>query len=269
MNEHVIQPFGRTNKVFPTIWPKLLQPTDSTEAHKMAELAIQWQAPIEISSSQVMWGHYLRGADVPFIGLIGREVSRAGDAASASRMLQASLLALLSALGRDCLEFCFLPVKTALEEHQISGALEAMEEAREEGLVKFFGLQVLGSPWAAQSVWQFHDAFEAVMIPQTPSGECEASLRPMAESRRVGVVISSPLSFGSESSMGAHTLVQAAAGDASPHISLLAASAKKGPVLLGVKSLQEMEEALGWAAATENSDAVLASAQSALGEKIK
>lgn len=262
----MIQPFGRTNKVFPTIWPKLLQPADLSEAEKMAELAVKWQAPVEVSSSQVMWGHYLRGADVPFIGLIGREVSKTSDAPAASRVLQASLLALLSALGRDCLEFCFLPVKTALEEHQITGALDAMEEAREEGLIKFFGLQVLGSPWAAQSVWQFHDAFEAVMIPQTPSGESESSLRPMADSRRVGVVMSSPLTLGGSDSLGNHPSVQTAANGANPHLSLLAASAKKGPTLLGIRTLHEMEEAQNWAAFVENSEAALAAARTTFGE---
>lgn len=232
----------------------------------MAEMAVKWQAPVEISSSQVMWGHYLRGADVPFIGLIGREVNKAGDAASASRMLQASLLALLSALGRDCLEFCFLPVKTALEEHQITGALEAMEEAREEGLIKFFGLQVLGSPWAAQSVWQFHDAFEAIMIPQTPSGESEASLRPMADGRRVGVVMSSPLTLGGKESLGIAPEVQKASGNDNPHLTLLAASAKNGPTLLGLRSVKEMEEAQSWSGFVEKSDTALAEARLTFGE---
>lgn len=232
----------------------------------MAELAVKWQAPVEISSSQVVWGHFLRGANVPFIGLVGREVSKTHDAPGASRVLQASLLALLSALGRDSLEFCFLPVKTALEEHQITGALDAMEEAREEGLIKFFGLQVLGSPWAAQSVWQFHDAFEAVMIPQTTDGTCEASLRPMADSRRVGVVISSPLTFGGNDSLGHHPSVAAAAGETNPHLALLAASAQKGPTLLGLKSLKEMEEAQTWAAHSANSEAALAAARTIFGE---
>ncbi len=232
----------------------------------MAELAKQQQAPLDVSSSLAVWGHHLRGADLPFVGHVGADVSQAADAASASRLVQASLLALLSAIGKEALTFCFLPIRNALEEFQILGALEALEQAREERLVQFTGIRAVKSPYAVQSVWQFHDAFEAVMIPRQPSGQCEKALLPLAESRRVGVVLSHPLSLGTTASLGHHSSVISAAGSSDPHLSLLASSASKAHTLVGVRSVAEMEASLSWQNHLGDADAVLESARRAAQE---
>lgn len=229
----------------------------------MAELARQSQRPLEVSSSLAVWGHHLRGADVPFIGNVGADVSQSADSASASRLVQASLLALLSAIGKETLTFCFLPVKSALEEFQILGALEALEQAREEGLVQFTGIRAVKSPFSVQSVWQFHDAFEAVMIPRIPSGSSEKTLIPLAESRRVGVVLAQPLSLGTGASLGHHASVISAAGLHDPHLSLLASSASKAHTLVGVKSAEEMKRSFLWQDHLDLADAALEAARGA------
>lgn len=232
----------------------------------MASFARNSGAPVDVSSSLAVWGHHLRGADLPFIGIVGREVSQAADAGSAATLLQASLLGLLSAIGKDCLTFCFLPVSKALEEHQMAGALEAMDQARQEGLIQFMGLHAPKSPWAAQSAWQFHDAFEVILAPQSASGQAEKTLRPTAESRRVGFILGSPMSLGQSASMGHHPSVQKAAMPHDPHLALLAASASRGPALLGVRSVKEMEAALTWRDHASTSNEALAAARLVLKE---
>lgn len=232
----------------------------------MAELAKRQRLPLDISSSLAVWGHHLRGADLPFAGSVGADVSQASDSAGASRLVQASLLAVLSAIGRETLTFCFLPIKTALEEFQILGALEALEQAREEGLVQFTGIRAEKSPFAVQSVWQFHDAFEVVMIPRTPSGRSEKTLVPLAESRRVGVVLSQPLSLGTGASLGHHSSVISAAGPSDPHLALLASSASQAHTLVGVRSVAEMEASLCWQSHLSPSEGALKAACQAAGE---
>lgn len=229
----------------------------------MADLAKRQHHPVDLSSSPAVWGHLLRGANIPFVGDAGADVSQAADAASASRMVQASLLALLSAIGKETLTFCLLPIRTALEEFQIVGALEALEQAREEGLIQYAGIRGLKSPFAVQSVWQFHDAFEVVMIPRQASGQSEKILLPLADARRVGVVLSQPLSLGTSASLGHHSSVILTAGDSDPHLALLASSAQAAHTLVGVRSAVEMEASLLWENYLEQSEAVLTAARQA------
>ena len=71
----------------------------------------------------------------------------------------------------------------------MNGALEALEAARQDGHIAFLGLQAEGNPMAVRSVWQFHDAFEALLVPRSHlEAEAYDALAPLAKERRVGVL---------------------------------------------------------------------------------
>lgn len=130
----------------------------------------------------------MRGTKSPLLQIGGMDVESAADERSAGNRIHAHLIETLSSVGREYLDFYFLTIRQAWEEFQIQGALQAIEMAREEGLIRFVGLRAMGSPLSALGLWQFNDAFEALMVPSDPP-EFFDSLSPLALQRRVGVVV--------------------------------------------------------------------------------
>ncbi|MCG9896148.1 MAG: hypothetical protein MH204_11800 [Fimbriimonadaceae bacterium] len=176
---------GRTNREFSSSWWRLGL-GDDPEA--LASAAAATRAPLDISSSPGLWGGLLRGTQSPVIWRFGRTLPQAQDSDHAGNLTQAELIAFLSAVGVERLTFAFLQLPRALEEHQVAGALEALELARQDGLIEHFGLEASGSSLTALSLWQFHDAFEAILAP----AETLTSLADLARERRVGLVQSGP-----------------------------------------------------------------------------
>ena len=178
----------------------------------MFDAALWHRVPIDISAGPAFWGAVMGGQDSEVLMQVSSvHHERATDAGHAADLVQAHLIETLSCLGRSHVDFYFLRSRIALEEAQIAGALEAMEAARQEGHIGFFGLYAEGHEVASLANWQFHDAFEVVSI-EPPS----TSLQAMASQRRVGVLTraSTP-------------------------------GATNGPVLISVSSPPELEAALG------------------------
>ena len=120
----------------------------------------------------------------------GKDLDRAVDEKHASDLVQAHLIETLSCIGREWIDFYFLVVSAPLEEFQINGALLALEMARQEGHVRFLGLESRGAPLSSLGLWQFHDAFEAVAFASSPQDRTfEETLLPMAQTRRVGTAV--------------------------------------------------------------------------------
>lgn len=192
---------GRTNASFPPVWLSLIAPTDVTHpgsAEHLVHAALESDTVIDISSSPALWGGFMRGTDATLMSVCGADLSLAMDEPHTHDLVQAHLIESLCGIGREHLDFYFLPVKTALKESQISGALIALEAARQEGHIRFFGLSA-NDPLAAMGLWQMHDAFEAVLL---ASEKGSAPLRLLAKTRRVAVV-----SRGTEEREGEAVLV--------------------------------------------------------------
>ena len=175
---------GRTNRVFPRIWLSLVGPGPSPEkSAETAERAVRAKTPLDISRNTVYWSQFVRGNDEAVLIQVGAvDLEWAVDAKHAADLVQAHLLQTLSAIGREWVDFYFLRSRRALEEYQLSGAFEALENARRDGNVRYLGLYVDGPAQATMANWQFHDAFEVVCL------EGDPSLEAMALDRRVGIV---------------------------------------------------------------------------------
>ena len=129
----------------------------------------------------------MRGADEVVLVQQGTyQIERATSEDHATDLVQAHLIETLSAVGRDCLDFYFLRIRRTLEEYQVNGALAALEAARGEGHLRFLGLHATGHPLAALGLWQFHDAFEVLLLPDDE--DARTTLEPLAKQRRVGVI---------------------------------------------------------------------------------
>lgn len=187
--------FGRTNREYPPVWLRLVPPVQSSdpleEGRLLADAALATGAPLDISAGPALWGAVLgKRADAVLMQVSSTHHERATEAAHAADLIQAHLIETLSSLGRPHIDFYFLRSRTVLEEMQITGVLEALESARQEGHISFFGLHAEGPEHATLGNWRLHDAFEVVSV---EPGSKELSR--VAKERRVGIVTrgSSPL----------------------------------------------------------------------------
>lgn len=179
MGENVL---GRTNLEFPPVWLTLGLGADPKG---LARLAVLSRVPLDISSNPALWGGHIRGLEFQALAVNPGDVERATSEKHAYDLVQAHLIETLCNLGRETLDFYLLRIRRALSEFQINGALAALEDARTEGHVRFVGLKSEGSPYAALSTIQFHDAFEVLMF----EGErARATLMPLAQSKRIGTI---------------------------------------------------------------------------------
>lgn len=197
------QVFGRTNQVFPATWLSLQIPLDADEIQPLAEAAGQSGLPIDVSVAPALWGGKLRGTEAVLSCFSSTAYETATESAHAVDLTQAHLIEVLSCLGREHLDFYFVRVRQMVEEFQISGVLEALEWAKQEGHIRFMGLACEGPPLSSLATWQFHDAFEAVYL---PNSEAESMLGTLARQRRVGI-LRSPSAAPAIPTMGEAVLV--------------------------------------------------------------
>lgn len=193
----------------------------------------------------------MRGTDAFLTCISNSGFENATDETHATDLVQAHLIETLSCIGREHFDIYFLRIRRAVEEYQISGALQAMELARQEGHIRFLGLCTDGPAFASLGVWQFNDAFDVALIPRNHyDSEAYETLAPMAKERRVGVVTSRPLNWGYglpfldlpsqwrlrnlTQGLYGHTLAQAVIGE----------FAQDHPVMVGVRTSEEVRLAL-------------------------
>lgn len=179
---------GRTNRAFPPIWLALGVPRAPEDADPLLEVARSAKVPLDITAQPGLWGGRMRGGE-DFLTVVGpSHHERATEHSHAIDLVQAHLIETLSAIGREWIDVYWLRVRRPLEEFQIDGALEALESARQDGHVRYLGLACDGPGLSALSVWQFHDAFELVLVPRSGDDEPYRTLAPLASERRVGLV---------------------------------------------------------------------------------
>lgn len=179
--------FGRTNRAYPPVWIRPEVPPDPVEGWREAYRAALMEVPtvLDISGGPTLWGEILRDAQNPLMATVGRDLDTSVDFDQACDALQAEFLQILSGIGRMEIEMLVLRIPRTLEDFQLEGALQTLEYARQESMVKFVGLQGGVSALATRNTWQFHDAFEFLVVDRDEEFE---TLRPLAHERRAGVV---------------------------------------------------------------------------------
>jgi hypothetical protein len=180
---------GRTNMAYPKTWAALAVSAENTPEELVGAVR-ELNIPIDITSQPALWGGFLRGGSDVLSVKSSTHYERATSQDHATDLMQAHLIEVLSSLGRPMIDFYFLRVRRVVEEFQINGALAALELAKQEGHIKHIGILADGPVMAVQSVWQFHDAFEVILL--NPS---DSSLGGLAKERRVGVVNVVPADF--------------------------------------------------------------------------
>ncbi|BCW96963.1 MAG: hypothetical protein WHS44_05665 [Fimbriimonadales bacterium] len=185
---------GRTNRyVFP-IWARGHLSGDGS-AEERAERLVEalLQSPIEtldISPAPALWGRFLRERATRLQVAVASPMNlllQAPDARIAANLVQSHLIETLCAVGRTQIDYYFLSLHEIPNETQLSGALEALELARQEGQIGAIGLAAYGKPLSILALWRTHDAFEVALLPN--ESEWLQTLLPEAHARRTGVVV--------------------------------------------------------------------------------
>jgi hypothetical protein len=242
---------GRTNRVFPSVWLSFSLGSGGEDLDSLVKSVLDQNVPIDITSHPALWGGKMRGTRATLMTIGNSDFERASDESHACDLVQANLIEVLSSIGREQIDFYFLRVRRMVEEYQISGALQALEMAKQEGHVGYIGICCDGPSMATLGSWQFHDAFETLLVPRNHyDPESYDTLAPLARERRVGIITSRPFNWGfglpffalpgnwrlrnlTQSFYGL-TLAQA----------VLADLAEDHPVLVGVRNREEVYQAI-------------------------
>lgn len=186
---------GRTNRyVFP-IWARgHLTGEGSAEERAARLMEALLASPLEtldISPAPALWGRFLREWETPLKIAITTPTNlllQAPDARIATNLVQSHIIETLCAMGRAHIDYYFLSLHEIPSEMQLSGALEALELARQEGQIGAVGLAAYGKPLSILGLWRMHDAFEVVLLPEGDAKRLQ-TLLPEAHARRAGVVL--------------------------------------------------------------------------------
>ena len=177
---------GRTNQSFPSTWLSLVAAGRNVAGAKdLIDTALEAKTVIDISSGPALWGGQMRGTNATLMMIASTGIAKAMDEQHAHDLVQAHLIEVLSSIGRENIDLYFLSIEERLQEMQISGALIALEEARQEGNVRFVGIAAKDI-FATQNVMHFHDAFELLLLDE--SNAQSGALKHLAKSRRVAIV---------------------------------------------------------------------------------
>jgi hypothetical protein len=175
---------GRTNRTFPPVWLSLAAPR-GVDPQTLVEAALRANTVLDVTTSPALWSKYIDGARPLLLVRAGDELETATGRGHALDLTQARIIQTLSSVGRPQLDFLCLEIKRNVEGYAVEGALQALEEARQDGHIKYVGLSCAGPAIATLNAWQPHDAFDILI---TPPQHLE-SLQAVAGARRAGVVL--------------------------------------------------------------------------------
>ncbi|MDM7461821.1 MAG: hypothetical protein P3X24_009290 [bacterium] len=185
---------GRTNRYVYPIWARgNLSGSGSAEERAERLMDALLQSPIEtldITPAPALWGRFLREVAHALQVAVASPINlllQASDARVAANLVQSHLIETLCAVGRERVDYYFLSLHELPSESQLSGALEALELARQEGQIGAVGLAAWGDPLAMLALWRAHDAFEVALLPREPNAL--QTLLPEARARRTGIIV--------------------------------------------------------------------------------
>jgi aryl-alcohol dehydrogenase-like predicted oxidoreductase len=186
----------------PRIWLSLSAPDEPDAGadwrERLVSTALESGLPIDVGSQPGFWGGALRGTEARLMTIGGADVARAVDAEHAGHLIEAHLIETLSAVGRQNLDVYFLHIRAPLQEFQIAGALEALQSARQEGVLGVVGVCAdprLADAQAISALLSRNRSFEALLLPRNHyAQDVYRTLRPAG--KKAHVASFRPLNWG-------------------------------------------------------------------------
>lgn len=172
---------GRTNRSYAPIWAR---PIYGGDLEALLEYLKDFPGVIDATVMPAILGARI-SKPKRFLVRGGRAIANATSASHAADLLLAEVVSALSSLVTTQLEFFSLCVPGPLENHQVEGALGALGEAKQDGLIHSLGIGIEGP--AALPLWQMNDAFDIAIVPA--EGPFAVESNKLAVARRVGLVV--------------------------------------------------------------------------------
>ena len=176
---------GRTNLRVEQTWYSLQIPSDNRDTEKLAERTFQSGHPVDLTAGKSVWGPHIKDSSSLLVFFGDDGFTKCRNRSDACDVVSSQIVEVLSSLLGKTIGLFFLPVARVVDAHCWEGAIEAVETARNDGLVSFSGLSCLGPGMAALLEWTYRDAFDVLCL---HSKDQEDTLLPMANDRRTGVV---------------------------------------------------------------------------------
>jgi len=176
---------NRFKEAYPAVWLRLLTPPRPDLAEGLARAARDTHTVLDISTQPALWGGNLWASDAAFMAIGNGQAGRATDENHAFDLTQAHILQTLSSIGRETIEFYFLPIAAGWSDFQVIGALQAVEFARQEGHIKYAGLAPGPDGRLAMGLWETRDTFDVVFA---PTEEAADAIRLLAGDRGVTIL---------------------------------------------------------------------------------
>jgi len=122
----------------------------------------------DVTTSPAYWGSLL-GSDEDLIMVQGgRDVADAADQLSATNLIQAHLIEVMSAIGRPYLDYYFFQIRRELTPQQVQGAVSALKSAKEEGHIRSLGI-ALTDTQPALEFWRANPIFDVALLESSHS----------------------------------------------------------------------------------------------------
>ncbi len=180
---------GRTNQYVSQKWWALNPENINLDTQKI-EKAAEYNIPLDITNSTPYWGNLLYDLPntSPIVLRCGASLSDAENFNHAVSLVQSHLLSNLCSTRRECINYYVLKPRDSIDLTLLDGALESLESAREDSLIKHIGLDLTQNTENLLNLWIQRDAFEFIIIPNHT--EKYDILSSIAKSKNVGIVIS-------------------------------------------------------------------------------
>lgn len=133
------QSFGEVEA--PQDWLSLRLPEQESELDVLVITAIESGLPLDVTSGKLVWGSRLENSKNLLVGFGTGDFHRANSADDACILVSAQIVEWLSCLNGKTLDVLFLPDHPSANQDCWAGAMEALEIAREDGLIRFYGLE--------------------------------------------------------------------------------------------------------------------------------
>ena len=118
---------------------------------------------LDITSSPVYFGERLRGSSFLLASEVGADLRHALTEAQAATFIEADILATLSALGRPQIDVLILRLSYDIEKPQLTGAMNALHFARQDGHARAIALDV--REWRTKDVeFLLQSGIDAILV---------------------------------------------------------------------------------------------------------
>lgn len=157
-------------------WLRLHLPVNKVEISEFFQASVKTGMPLDLSFGTSVWGALLGEAANPLIAHCRPDFLNAKSSNDACDMVSAQIIQILSSLHGRTLAALFLPATKCVPIDIWDGVIQALEFAREDGLILSTGLATGLEPQIALEVWQHRDAFDTVFLQTSDSAQEMISL---------------------------------------------------------------------------------------------